>query len=319
MNHRESIDMGGEPRRSDTATQPALAHESRRGRRTWSGAAVRERCAVWGVLNVTPDSFSDGGRHLALDDAWARADRMREEGADVIDVGGESSRPPGRTYGAGAAKVGADEELRRVLPVVERLVAAGAAVSVDTVKGEVARRVLAAGAGAINDVSMGADPALLEAVAAHGADLVLMHTRDGGRVDGRTTAYDDLVAEVRTELEGAVERAVARGVDRARIWIDPGIGFAKTPAQSAALLGNLDALVATGYPVLVGASRKSFIARTMAAAGAPEPSPDARLGGSLAAVTAAALAGCAAVRVHDVRDSVQAARVAEAMAKGRVA
>jgi dihydropteroate synthase len=269
------------------------------------------------VLNVTPDSFSDGGRFRAPDAALGHALRMVEEGADVVDVGGESSRPPGKTYGAGAAKVPEEEELRRVLPVVERLTARGVPVSVDTVKGTVAKAALEAGARIVNDVSGGADPALLDAVAQAGAELVLMHTRERGRVDARTTAYRDVVAEVLDELTEAVERAVGRGVARGKVWIDPGIGFAKTAAQSVALLANLDAFVASGYRVLVGASRKSFIARTVAASGLDEPPPDARLGGSLAAVTVAALSGCAAVRVHDVPESVQAARLAEAMRSGR--
>lgn len=266
------------------------------------------------MLNVTPDSFSDGGRYLSVDDAVAHAERMLREGADTIDVGGESSRPPGRTYGEGFAEVSARDEIARVVPVIERVRAElGCAVSVDTVKAEVAAAALAAGASVVNEVSGAPSDALLDAVAEHGAGLVLMHSRDRGRVDASTTAYEDVVEDVRRELLREVERAAARGVARDAIWIDPGIGFAKTAAQSARLLGHLDAFVQTGYPVLVGASRKSFIAATMAEAGAEAPGPDARLGGSLAAVVAAALAGCAAVRVHDVYESLQAARVAEAM------
>lgn len=293
------------------------ARDPSRGR----SASVRsdvgsEGCEVWGVLNVTPDSFSDGGRHADAARALEHASRMTADGADVIDVGGESSRPPGATYGAGAARVSIDEELRRVLPVVEALVDRSVRVSVDTVKPEVARAALEAGACIVNDVSCGASPALLEAVASRGAELVLMHTRGGGRVDASTTAYSDVVAEVLAELEQAIERAVEHGNDRSRIWIDPGIGFAKTPAQSVALLGNLDVFVRSGYRVLVGASRKSFIARTVADDG-PGPGPAERLGGSLAAATAAALAGVAAVRVHDVLESVQAVRLALAIRAGR--
>jgi len=268
---------------------------------------------VWGILNVTPDSFSDGGRHDDTLRAIAHAERMLAEGADVIDVGGESSRPAGKTYGQGAARVPVEEELRRVLPVVEALARRGVCVSVDTVKAEVARAALAAGARIVNDVSCSASEALLDAVAEAGAELVVMHNREDGRVDERTTRYGDVVAEVLAELEAAVERAVARGVARERIWLDPGLGFAKTAAQSVILLGNLDALVAREYPVLVGASRKAFIARTVTEPGASEPPPTERLGGSLACVTASALAGAAAVRVHDVRESVQAARVGSAM------
>lgn len=271
------------------------------------------RCSVWGVLNVTPDSFSDGGRYLDVEAAVSHGWAMRVEGADVIDVGGESSRPPGRAYGAGFETVSAGDEIGRVVPVIERLVARDLRVSVDTVKGEVAAAAIDAGATIVNDVSGGGSDALLEAVAGSDAQLVLMHTRDRGRVNDETTAYHDVVAEVRDELLAMVERAIDRGVRREALWIDPGIGFAKTAPQSARLLGNLDAFVATGYPVLVGASRKSFIARTMEAAGAEAPPPEARLGGSLAAVAAAARAGCAAVRVHDVLPSVQAARVTEAM------
>jgi dihydropteroate synthase len=273
------------------------------------------RCAVWGVLNVTPDSFSDGGEHSDLDRALAHARRMVAAGADVIDIGGESSRPPGRTYGAGAARVSAEEERRRVVPVITRLRAElpDLPLSVDTVKAEVARAALAAGACAVNDVSCGEDPALLQVVAEAGAELVLMHTRDGGRVQPPATDYADVLAEVIAELEAAAERARAAGVSRLAIWIDPGIGFAKTHAQSAVLLGNLDAFVRTGYPVLVGASRKSFIAETMVGSGAEPPPPGARLGGSLAAVVLAAESGCAAVRVHDVFESVQATRVVEAV------
>jgi dihydropteroate synthase len=265
------------------------------------------------VLNVTPDSFSDGGRHDDATRALEHAARMVAEGADVIDVGGESSRPPGLTYGAGAERVSVEEELRRVVPVVSALAGRGVRVSVDTVKPEVARAALRAGAEIVNDVSCGADLALLDAVAEAGAELVLMHTRDGGRVDASTTAYEDLVAEVVAELEAAIARALERGVERARVWIDPGLGFAKTAEQSLELLGNLDSLVARGYPVLVGASRKSFIARTVATAGVSGPAPDERLGGSIACVAAAALAGAAAVRVHDVGESVQAARIASAL------
>jgi dihydropteroate synthase len=270
------------------------------------------RCSVWGVLNVTPDSFSDGGRFLHPQAACEHALRMRDEGADVIDVGGESSRPRGATYGAGASYVAADHELARVLPVIERLARESIPLSIDTVKPEVARAALAAGARIVNDVSCAADPALLAAVAEAGAELVLMHTRADGRIDESTTGYVDVVGEVLAELESAVERAAAAGVDRSRIWIDPGIGFAKTAFQSTILLGNLDAFVATGYPVLVGASRKSFIAKM-----AGEDDPEHRLGGSIAAVTAAVLAGVQAVRVHDVYESAQAVRIAEAMRAAR--
>ncbi len=303
--------MGGATQPATSSESIAPARDTSRGRR----ASPSARCEVWGVLNVTPDSFSDGGRWLDPERAAARALSMVAEGADVVDVGGESSRPAGATYGAGAVHVPVEEELRRVVPVIAALAARSVRVSVDTVKAEVARAALAAGAHIVNDVSTGRSPALLSAVAAGGAELVLMHTRADGRVDASTTGYGDVVAEVRAELEAAVERAVLAGIARDRIWIDPGIGFAKTAAQSVALLGRLDALVATGHRVLVGASRKSFIARTVAPDEAG-PGPEERLGGSLAALTAAVLSGAAAVRVHDVRESVQAVRLAEAIRGG---
>jgi len=266
------------------------------------------------VLNVTPDSFSDGGLHDGVQGALSHARTMLSEGADVIDVGGESSRPPGKTYGEGFSRVAADEEIARVVPVIERLAdELSVPISIDTVKGAVAEAAVKAGASIVNDVSAGECPALLEVVADTGAELVLMHTRARGRVDAETSNYPNLVDDVLAELMGRVDRALEHGVAADKIWIDPGIGFAKTASQSAHLLGNLDVFVDTGYPVLVAASRKSFIARVMATAGAEAPSPNARLGGSLAAVAAAARSRCAAVRVHDVFPSVQAARVTEAM------
>ncbi len=296
--------MRGEPLASSDQSRHEPAREPLRGR----------TCAVWGVLNVTPDSFSDGGRHDTLDAAVAHAIAMAADGADVIDVGGESSRPPGKTYDAGFVRVEADEEIARVVPVIERLrEELTVPISVDTIKGPVARAALEAGASIVNDVSGGASDELLEAVAGAGAELVLMHTRADGRVDPETARYADLVIDVRDELMARVERAVEHGVGHRKIWIDPGIGFAKDARQSAKLLGNLDVFVDTGYPVLVAASRKSFIAQAMVAAGVAAPPPLARLGGSLAAVAAAARARCAAVRVHDVFASRQAARVTEAM------
>lgn len=307
--------MGGDPAAHEGGTPSTTepARDISRGQR----ASTRRtgRCEVWGILNVTPDSFSDGGRFATVERALAHASAMLAEGADVIDVGGESSRPPGITYGPGALRVPVEEELRRVVPVVEGLVASGARVSIDTVKPEVARAALAAGARIVNDVSNGADPGVLEAVAEANAELVLMHTRAGGRVDEETTRYSDVVADVLAELERAVERAVACGVPRANVWIDPGIGFAKTAAQSLALLGGMGPFVASGHRVLVGASRKSFIARATAPDG--DVPPDRRLGGSIAAAAMAVLAGAAAVRVHDVHDTVQAVRLVEA--SGRVA
>jgi dihydropteroate synthase len=258
-----------------------------------------------GIVNATPDSFSDGGRYLALADAVACAERMAEEGADLVDLGGESTRP-------GAPEVPVGEELQRVVPVIERLHARGfrLPISIDTSKGAVARAALAAGADIVNDVRAGEDPELLRAVAEAGAPLVLMHSRGRSSDMQSRTAYGDLVAEVVEELRSAMARAVAAGVAVERIVLDPGIGFAKTADQSLGLLRRLDALRALGRPLLVGPSRKSFIS---AVTHAPV---DERLPGTLAAVAACVLAGVELVRVHDVPEARQAADVAAAIRAG---
>jgi dihydropteroate synthase len=236
---------------------------------------------------------------------------MLREGADIIDVGGESSRPAGKTYGEGFAAVSAEEELGRVLPVVEALVARGVRVSVDTIKGQVARKVLSAGASVINDVSGGRSDSLLEAVAASaGAELVLMHNRGRGECHGDNVRYLDVAREVRDELMSALERAERLGVGRDRIWLDPGIGFAKTASQSLTVLSRIDLLVATHQRVLVGASRKTFIGEIARDASGDAPPAARRLGGTAAAVTMAVLAGVQGVRVHDVGEMRQAAQLA---------
>ena len=214
------------------------------------------------------------------------------------------------------------EEIRRTTPVIEALARASVAarLSIDTTSAEVARAALAAGATIVNDVSMGREAALLEISAAHGADLVLMHTRSDGRVEPATTGYRDVVAEVLEELSRAVDRAVHHGVRRERIWIDPGLGFAKTAAQSMALLTATARFVATGQRVLIGASRKSFLGVSAIEPQEPIPPPTERLGASVAAATLAALSGAHAVRVHDVRETrqaVQIARRARAAGAGR--
>ncbi len=270
--------------------------------------------SLWGVLNVTPDSFSDGGQFLSPADAVARAKAMLLEGADVLDVGGASSRPRGLTYGAGAEPVPAAEERARIEPVISVLARElGARVSVDTTQPDVARAALGAGASIVNDVSMGASEALLRAVADHGAELVLMHTRGDGSHGAGHTQYADVALEVRAELARAVDRAIANGVAPERIWIDPGIGFAKTAEQSAALLARLPELVSLGHRVLVGASRKAFIAALAPRPDGTSPPTGDRLGGSLAVLTLAALGGASAVRVHDVAASYQALRVIAAV------
>lgn len=257
---------------------------------------------IMGIVNATPDSFSDGGRHLALADAVAAAERMAEVGADVVDLGGESTRP-------GSPQVPVEEELRRVVPVVERLRARGfrLPISIDTSKGAVAAAALAAGADLINDVRAGDDPELLRAVAAAGAPIVLMHSR-GPSVDMQSrTRYGDVVADVIGELRAVIARAEEAGVAPDRILVDPGLGFAKTAEQNLAVLGRLEALRVLGRRLLVGPSRKSFIGHVT---GAPV---EARLPGTLAAVTACVLAGVEFLRVHDVAEARQAADVAAAI------
>jgi dihydropteroate synthase len=269
---------------------------------------------LWGVINVTPDSFSDGGRYLEASAAVEHGRKLLEEGADVLDVGGESSRPAGRTYGEGFSKVPAKEEIRRVVPVIEALATdLGARVSIDTVKPEVATAALAAGASIVNDVRCAEDPALAEAVAAAEADYVIMHNRGRGEVRAPNTDYDDVVADVLEELLAAAERVEREGVPRASVWLDPGIGFAKTALQSAALLSSLGRFQKTGYRVLVGPSRKSFIAELAPDPGGGLPSADDRLGGTAAAVAICVAAGVDAVRVHDLRVMRQLVQVAEAL------
>lgn len=310
--------IGGAPRSEDAADgappvveAPLVASVTRASR----VAACEVPCAVWGVLNVTPDSFSDGGRYLDLDAAVAHGLALAAAGADVIDVGGESTRPRGATYGEGYQDVSADEERARVVPVIERLVAAGLVISVDTVKAEVAEAAIAVGARYVNDVSMGRSERLLEVCARSSVELVLMHNRGRGEVREPFTVYGDVIVDVRAELLAAVDRACTFGVARERIWLDPGLGFAKTPAQSGALLAATSTFVATGLPVLVGASRKSFLAALTTAEGPVAP-PTERLGGSIAAAVVAALAGARAVRVHDVAPTRQALALVGALGLG---
>ena len=257
---------------------------------------------LMGIVNATPDSFSDGGLHLDPDAAVARALRLAEEGADLVDLGGESTRP-------GAPAVPAEEEIRRVVPVIERLRARGfpLPISVDTWKGAVARAALAAGADLVNDVTGLADPELGRAVAEARAPVVLMHMR-GTPADMQSRAvYADVGAEVAAELRAALARADAAGIDRDRVVLDPGIGFAKTAEQSVELLARIGELRALGRPLLVGPSRKSFIGKLTGAA------VEDRLPGTLAAVVACVLAGVEFLRVHDVAPCRQAARVAAAI------
>jgi dihydropteroate synthase len=263
-----------------------------------------ERCVVMGVLNVTPDSFSDGGRYLDLEAALDHARQMWAEGADMVDVGGESTRP-------GADRVPAPEEVRRVLPVIAALAAEGVLVSVDTTRAAVAAAAIEAGAAMVNDVSGGlAEPDLLRVVADAGVSLVLMHWRGHSRDMQALARYRDVVADVRGELGERVDAALAAGVAEGNLVIDPGLGFAKTAAHNWALLRRLDVLTATGLPVLVGASRKSFLGALLADSdGKPRP-PGEREDATVATTALAALAGAWGVRVHRVGGNLDAVKVA---------
>ncbi len=269
---------------------------------------------LWGVINVTPDSFSDGGRYSSPRAAIAQGRQLLEDGAHVLDVGGESSRPAGRTYGKGFEQVPVSEEIRRVVPVIDVLAnELGARISVDTAKAEVAAAALAAGARIVNDVRCAEDPRLAEAAGAAGAEYVIMHNRGRGELRSPNTDYENLVDEVLDELLAGAERVERAGVPRASIWLDPGLGFAKTAHQSAMLLSSLGRFRKTGYRVLVGPSRKSFIAELAPNSGGELPRPDDRLGGTAAAVAICATAGVDAVRVHDVRVMSQLVRFSETL------
>lgn len=259
---------------------------------------------VMGVVNVTPDSFSDGGRFLTPDQALDHARRLIEAGADLVDLGAESTRPGGGVYGDGARDVPAAEEIDRLGPVLEGLrPLTGLPISIDTRKGAVARWALAAGADLINDVSALADPELGAAVATAGCPLILMHSRGEIRSMQRDLHYGDLLADVRRELLAATERAEHAGVREEQILLDPGIGFAKSFEQNLLLLKRLDHLAELGRPLVVGASRKSFIGHLTG-----EPA-ERRLPGSLAAAAWAATHGAAIVRVHDVSETARFLRV----------
>ena len=266
-----------------------------------------DRLVVIGVLNVTPDSFSDGGRFTSLDEAVAHGCRLADDGADLVDVGGESTRP-------GADRVDAAEEERRVIPVIEALVANGIRVSIDTYRAVVAERALAAGASVVNDVSGGlGDPDMAAVVGAAGCPWILMHWRGHSRRMQDLAHYVDVVDDVRRELAERVEAANQVGISSDRIVIDPGLGFAKTAEHNWALLAHLDVLVGFGLPVLIGASRKSFLGRVLAdPAGTPRPVGE-RESATVALTAYAATQGAWGVRVHNVRANVDAARTIAAV------
>lgn len=264
------------------------------------------RCVVMGVLNVTPDSFSDGGRFLDRDDAVAHGLRLHEQGADLIDVGGESTRP-------GAQRVDAAIEIARVVPVLRDLAADGVLCSVDTTRAAVAEAALAAGAIIVNDVSGGlADPAMARTMARCQVPWILMHWRGHSDRMHELASYDDVVADVRAELVARVDSAVLAGVDPAALVLDPGIGFAKTAAHNWALLGRLDALAELGFPLLIGASRKRFLGALLADDHGTPRRPDGRETATAAVSALAAAAGAWGVRVHDVTASLDAVAVATA-------
>lgn len=270
---------------------------------------------MMGILNLTPDSFSDGGLWDEPARAVERGLRMLAEGADLIDLGAESTRPGGGVYGGGARTVPPEEEAARLLPVLEALRrATDAPLSVDTRKGGVAAQALAAGADLINDVSAASDPLLGRAVAGAGCPLVLMHSRGDLAAMQRDINFQDVLGEVKAELAEALRRAMAEGVAEPQIVLDPGIGFGKTPEQNLTLIRHLRELAGLGRPLLLGASRKSFIAHACGRPGAAAR-PDHRLGGSLAAVAWAAEQGAAIVRVHDVAETAQFLDVWHAVAR----
>jgi len=263
------------------------------------------RTLVMGVVNITPDSFSDGGRYAAPAPALAHARQLLDEGADLVDLGGESTRP-------GSHPVPADEQWRRIGPVVETLAREGRAlISVDTSSASVAERALLAGAHVVNDVTALGDPAMAAVIAAAGAGLVLMHMRGRPADMQRDARYDDAPAEVATFLGDRLAAAASAGIARDRVALDPGIGFGKTVRHNLELLARLETLVALDRPVLVGASRKSFIGQIL------DLPVDQRLEGSLASAAVAVFLGARIVRAHDVAATVRAVRVAVALREAR--
>lgn len=262
-------------------------------------AIDKARVTLMGILNVTPDSFSDGGRFASASSAIDFAEAMMDEGADLIDVGGESTRP-------GSEPVSEEEELIRTMPIVEALVRKGIPVSIDTSKPGVAMRAIGAGASVVNDVTGLRDPRMIEVVAASTASVCIMHMLGVPRNMQANPIYGDVVRDVREYLYHAATLAEQAGISSDRIWIDPGIGFGKSALDNLELLRRLDEVVSLGYPVLVGVSRKSFIGRILGSAEEPRGVDD-RLFGTLAAQSFAQLMGAHILRVHDVgaaRDSV---------------
>ncbi|MFD3806221.1 dihydropteroate synthase [Streptomyces sp. NPDC058611] len=277
------------------------------GRGRVAGLPEWDRCGVMGVVNVTPDSFSDGGRWFDTTAAVKRGLDLVVQGADLVDVGGESTRP-------GAPRVDEEEELRRVVPVVRGLASEGVAVSVDTMRASVAARAVAAGAVLVNDVSGGlADPGMIGAVAAAEVPFVVMHWRGFSAGMNSLAVYDDVVGEVSSELRDRLDAVVAGGISPERLVVDPGLGFAKNADHDLALVAHLPALRALGFPLLIAASRKRFLGRVLAGADAAPPPARERDAATAAVSAIAAHQGAWAVRVHEVRATADAVRVARAV------
>ncbi|MFJ8754310.1 dihydropteroate synthase [Streptomyces sp. NPDC102441] len=278
-----------------------------RGRGTVRGLPEWDRCAVMGVVNVTPDSFSDGGHWFDTTAAIKHGLELVAEGADLIDVGGESTRP-------GASRVDEAEELRRVIPVVRGLASEGVTISVDTMRAGVAEQSVAAGAVLVNDVSGGlADPGMIPVVADAGVPFVVMHWRGFSESMNSRAVYGDVVGEVLAELQERMEAVIEGGVDPEKLVIDPGLGFAKNAAQDLTLVAHLDRLCDLGRPLLVAASRKRFLGRVLAGEGAAPPPARERDAATAAISALSAAAGAWAVRVHAVRATADAVRVARAV------
>lgn len=266
---------------------------------------MRTRTLVMGVLNVTPDSFYDGGRYTQLDAAVQRALQMVEEGADIIDIGGESTRP-------GSQPVPEEEELRRVLPVIEAIRArVDVPLSIDTTKSRVAERALRAGACLVNDISgLGFDPHMAEIIAEHGALCCIMHIQGTPQTMQRNPQYDDVVRDISRYFEQRLALAERSGIPRDRIWLDPGIGFGKTVEHNLDILRRLREFTVFGLPLLIGTSRKSFIGKVLG-----DLPPEERLEGTAATIAVAIMNGANVVRVHDVRAMVRVARMTDAIVR----
>jgi dihydropteroate synthase len=281
----------------------------------WRALPLGGRTLIMGVLNVTPDSFSDGGRYFDTITAVEHGLRLLDHGAEIVDVGGESTRPGAATAGANPESVTAEEELRRVLPVIRELKRRrpNAVLSIDTYKSPVARAAVEAGAEIVNDVSgFQWDADMPAAVAASGCGAVIMHTRGRPEEWRALPTVDDMVALVREELQQAAELAQRAGVARDRLVLDPGFGFGKRLEENYPLLARFEEFAALGFPLLAGPSRKSFVGQATARAGGV-PAATERLAGSLAAVVICILKGAHIVRVHDVKETAEAAAMADAV------